>query len=286
MIHVSFRFDDLSSLSDHVLEREILAAFTRHRVPLTAAVIPCSMHGDGTTSALNTDAASHVIEAYQLGIVEVAQHGHVHSANSRTDKGIPSEFAGLDARAQRERVELGGDILTRVFGARPTGFIPPWNTYDSTTVRVLVELKYRYVSGGWTIPQTSGLLATLPHTCWLHNLRAAVNEARRFGLIGPRMVAVFHDYDFRECDPAGRISIAVLDEILGWARSQKDLSFSSLAEAAATPPSSFALRLRQRRSKLPWRLRWLIPEYSLLDLPFRRRPAFARLVKPVRKVSG
>lgn len=285
MIHVSFRFDDISPISDHSLERQIFVAFARYEIPLTVAAIPCC-EVNGVDTPIGIANVAHLAEAVDLGAVEVAQHGYSHKANWQTANRVPSEFRGLPAKEQRERIEHGRDILTRALGVPPLGFVPPWNTYDEITVTLLHELKYRYVSAGWEIPRTEALLPTLPRTCWLHNLRSAMREAGAFSWLRPHLLVVFHAYDFKESgDSEAVTSIADLYTLLAWARAQEGVKFSNLYQAAASPISPLSLRIRERRSLLPPRLRPLIPEFSWLRLPTERGPALARAIGSARKAA-
>lgn len=271
MIRLCFRFDDPSPTSNHELERTIISTFARNNVPVTVAVIPYRKV-DGNSISLHPDQARHLIEAQERGAIEVAQHGFFHLKRSAAPSGAPSEFCTLAHDAQREMIEHGADHLTRIFGQRAIGFVPPWNTYDATTVSVLEQGGYRYISAGWDVPGQSRALATIPRTCWLRNLRSAVAEARRFRAFAPAVVAVLHHFDFKESGEASAsITMDSLNELLSWARSEASVVFSTLGGVANKNSSfEFGARCHMWRTRLPWRFRGLLPEHCLLTHPLRR----------------
>ncbi len=273
MIQLCFRLDDPSAISNHELEQGIIGSFSRHEIPLTVAVIPGARRGSETVP-LRAQHVPHLIDAHDRGAIEIAQHGFLHAERSTTAAGVPSEFYGLPAQEQRSFIEQGARDLATVFQRRPIGFVPPWNTYDSATAGVLKQMQYRYVSASWDLPSPR-LLPTVPLTCWLHKLRAAISEAKRFSILAPLIVTVIHAYDFKESgEPEAYISLQELDDILHWTRAQGEHRFLSLASAVEQHHSfDFGIALRELRSRLPWRFRSVLPEHCLLTNPLRRTPA-------------
>jgi len=268
MIRLCFRFDDPSATSDHALERQIIGAFARRGLAFTAAVIPFRSTDAGTV-ALGVEHAAHLVEAQAQGTVEIALHGYFHSRRSSTPAGKPSEFYSLPESEQREMIERGAERLWAVFGQRATGFVPPWNAYDTGTLRALEALGYRYVSAGREVPRLSGAVATVPLTCWLHNLRKAIAEAKRFRALNPVVVAVFHHFDFKESgDQSAYITVDALGELLDWARADPGIAVATLGGAVESHGRlAFGVRCHAWRKHLPWRLRFLLPEHALLSSP-------------------
>src|ERR1041385_6965778 len=101
MIQLCFRLDDPSPTSNQELERRIVALFSREAMPLTVAVVPTG-GSNGREIALRPEHVSHLIEARDRSLVEIAQHGFSHQERSRTRSGLPSEFCSLRAAEQRD----------------------------------------------------------------------------------------------------------------------------------------------------------------------------------------
>jgi peptidoglycan/xylan/chitin deacetylase (PgdA/CDA1 family) len=268
MIRLCFRFDDPSATSNHALERAIVEAFARRELAFTAAVIPFRQVGDETV-ALHNEHVQHLIEAQARGTVEVAQHGLAHVRRAATPAGKPSEFHSLPETEQRELIERGRAQLESVFGRSAAGFVPPWNAYDRGTLRALEDLGFRYVSAGKEVPGLSGTVATVPLTCWLHNLRKALAEAERFRALHPVVVAVFHHFDFKESgEQSGYVTTAALGELLDTVRARADVTVTTLAGTVESRGKlAFGVRCQAWRKRLPWRLRFLLPEHALLSGP-------------------
>lgn len=268
MIRLCFRFDDPSATSNHALERDIVEVFARRGLALTAAVIPFGRVGKETV-ALGAEHVRHLIDAQAQRTVEVAQHGYLHERRSATPAGKPSEFHSLPELDQRELIGCGRDRLESVFGEKPTGFVPPWNAYDVGTLRALESLGYRYVSAGMEMPGLSSAIATVPRTCWLHNLRKAIAEAERFRMLHPVVVAVFHHFDFKESgEQSAYMTVEALGELLDWVRAHPGIAVATVGGAVqCRGPLAFGVRCHVLRKRLPWRFRFLLPEHALLSGP-------------------
>jgi peptidoglycan/xylan/chitin deacetylase (PgdA/CDA1 family) len=268
MIRLAFRFDDPSRSSDHALERAILACFRAASVPLTAAVIPFECGGD-TPRELTAEAVPHLVEAQREGVLEIALHGYCHRCLARLPDGNSTEFAGIGAERQRAFLTEGKACLEGVFGTRVNGFVPPWNSYDATTLDLLAELGFAYLSADWALVREDDLpLPVLPHTCNLAHLRGAVSEARQFASLDPVIVVILHHFDFAESGSSeASTDIQRTAELLSWVRGAPDLACTGLeALAARLQPAQCRrnLRLARWRKGLHWRLQRRIPHYSLL----------------------
>ena len=169
MISVCFRFDDVSALGDPALERSVIEAFARFDVPLCVAPIPFVRSPSGEVVPLSRDSASHLIDAARRGIIEIAQHGHSHVHRGANIDGTCTEFAGLDRQEQASLIREGQQLLSSVFDRAIKGFVPPWNTYDRTTIAVLEEAGFEFVSAGWEVERAT-TIPIVPRTC---DLRAA-----------------------------------------------------------------------------------------------------------------
>jgi len=267
---VVFRFDDYSAKSDTALETSILAAFRRARIPLTVSVIPRMAAVSAFDPApqkglpLPPDKIQLLREALRDGDVEIALHGYAHqtvrrkigSAYLEPFGRYHSEFIGVDEATQRRKILEGREILERELGARIETFVPPWNGYDRTTLRVLAAAGFRVFSAARRGPvDLASPLRFLPRTCDLWEVESAVQEARRAPSPDALIVVLFHHYDFKESDAqAGRIDLAELDRILSWVARQSDLRALTLAEAARAVPDLGARQFYWNRNALLWQI--------------------------------
>lgn len=269
MIQLAFRLDDPSPTSDHTLEREILQRFRAAGIPLTCAVVPYSCE-DANERPLTADEARHLVEARRDGVVEVALHGFCHRCLTRLGDGNSSEFSGVDAPRQRAALARGKARLEKVFATPVAGFVPPWNSYDATTLRLLRELGFSYLSADWALVGEDALpFPVIPHTCNLVHLEEAVADARQFPTAEPAVVVILHHFDFAESG-SGTVNtdLDALARLLAWAMDQPDIACTSLGGLAARlGPGQCRrnLRLARWRSGLHWRLQRLFPRYVLLD---------------------
>lgn len=273
MIRVALRFDDPSATSDKDLELGVIAALRDAKMPVTLAVIPFRETANGRL-ALNAENADHLVKAYQAGLIEIALHGHSHIRRSHSAQ--PSEFIGLEPVEQVALLKEGVLHLRQVFGQKAvTGFVPPWNTYDASTLAALDALEVSYVSAGWETPEGyTGSLSILPRTCQLTELRSAVAEARRFARFSPDVVAVLHHYDFLESrDKGAKLSLADLDDLFRWLRDQRDVevvTLGTMAGGASATGFHHAIRNQQRSQSLHWRLKRRMPNTCLVNAPLWR----------------
>lgn len=239
-ITLIFRFDDYSARTDTDLELKVFQAFRQHHLPLTVGVVPYVVDGDVHSPApqnllpLPPFKAQILKQQIQSGPVEVAQHGYSHQALHGDSQLTYSEFAGMDYRAQMERLRKGRELLESLLGVSVTTFIPPYNAYDWNTTRALRELGYTCLSADPNGPADSAAaLRLIPKTSQLPTLRRDVNAARQFAGTGPLIIVEFHHFDFRENDAVrGHMSVADLPALLAWVKAQDDVAVVNLQQAA------------------------------------------------------
>jgi peptidoglycan/xylan/chitin deacetylase (PgdA/CDA1 family) len=198
-IRVCFRFDDPSARSDHDLEARVLDVFAGFGVKLTVAVVPFGRDGDALRPLRRTD-VPHLTAAHGEGRIEVALHGYCHEANSRDRSGIPSEFRTVPLELQRQRLADGRQVLQQAFDTEVSGFVPPWNTYDATTVEATKRLGFGYFSAGLGTGSAGSQPVLIPKTSSLRAGEAghAIGSATRFRFCAPVVVFVFHPDQFVE----------------------------------------------------------------------------------------
>ena len=255
-IKVCFRLDDPHARSDRSLEAAIFELFARYGVPLCVAVIPFlrPQTNPGTLAGAGRDTMPHLAEGLQAGRIELVQHGYAHAPLSVAPGDERSEFAGVAEAEQRRLVVDGRLQLEEGFATRVRGFVPPWNSYDGTTARILERAGFRFVSAGieWSKAAANARrargLAAIPATCNLKTLEHAVAEARRFQRASPAVVCVFHPYEFEEYrdppapgDPPVFTNLRTLEARLSWLRTISQVAPCSIADLvdAAGPGHGF-----------------------------------------------
>lgn len=152
---VIFRNDDLEPGHRDDLRRTVSRVFLKKEIPLTNAIIPTS---DGESIAGEKSFCTELRQQRREhpGLVEYSQHGYFHEPSSEPfyiDKNgsrskVETEFGGLPYAEQRERIAKGKAILTECLGTPPRSFVPPYGTYDNTTVRALAEENISVISDG------------------------------------------------------------------------------------------------------------------------------------------
>jgi peptidoglycan/xylan/chitin deacetylase (PgdA/CDA1 family) len=287
--------DDYSAKSDTSLEKAILAAFRRTHTPLTVSVIPrvasASAFDPAPQSgvALPEEKIRILREALDAGGVEVALHGYSHQTVRRKIGNAylqpfgryHSEFIGVDEASQQKKIREGREILEQEMGIRVETFVPPWNGYDLTTLRVLGDLGFTTFSAARRGPvDLASPLHFLPRTCDLKDVKSAVSAARDSLADDPLVVVLFHHYDFVESDPqAGVLTLLDLDKTLEWVSSQPDLRLLTLGEASRLLPDLGARQFYWNRNALLWQVTppWVNltihwpPRGVYLSLPAARR---------------
>lgn len=300
-ILVALRYDDLTAKSDWPAEKRMFELAAAQRLPVSVAIIPALFEPPGAASASDATAAAEAAEAPSdderaeagriydekvlrlrelagAGQVEIAQHGWTHYY--RTDRPWPrTELAGLSYRDQRSRIQRGKKRLERTLGLAVKTFMPPWNSYDTTTLRVLGDLDFDLVAAGRrgaADPRPGRKMGYLPATCEHDHARAAVAEVRQTGR--PALIVVqLHPYNL---GPGGSLGIAGLERLVAWLGTQPDVAGVTLSQALAQDPA----RGREVRAN-QWAALWgrLVPaairwsgatEHAYLLGPRARRAAW------------
>ena len=236
-INIVFRFDDSSSLSSTETELRVIDTFREHNASITFGIIPfvCAKNGKDTclqdVVPLGHRKGKLLKKAADEGVLDISLHGYSHQTRDAVHKG---EFRGLDYDRQLEKLSKGKQLIKEMTGISVTTFVPPWNQYDLNTIKALEVLGFSTLSAA--IPgktHNNSNLNFLPCTSTLSNLRDSVKEARISSDKQPLIVVLFHEYDFREAnEQRGIYSFREFYELLGWAKSQKDVRILSITQAS------------------------------------------------------
>ena len=177
---------------------------------------------------------------------------------------MPSEFFGVPFDEQSRLIAEGNAHLAALFGRRIKGFVPPWNTYDHSTLRALALAGFEFLSAGPEFIE-SDPLPVVPATCSLHNARQAVEGAWYFQALAPLVVVVFHPDDFHEFklqplpdDPPSFTSLPELEALLDWIKDSAWIRTEALGSIAESVRNGTPL-CNPNGLKLPDRVKALVP---------------------------
>jgi len=229
-----FRFDDYPNKQKEVQE-QLIRLFVDKDTPVTIAVIPDRL-------AEYSPSACEFLRTLQDSQCEIALHGFSHRSHA-PKRAHPSEFHGLPQDKQQELVAAGLNVFRDALHVSPWTFVPPANSYDETTVRVLEESGIRCLSAGVGLCAAPleeidhRSLLCLPASCDLFDLRYLLSEDR----LSPGLYVVLtHIFDYYESgDDRAFISIEGLAELLSTLRKFPGASFHTVSGLTGSDPSAF-----------------------------------------------
>jgi predicted deacetylase len=295
-ITLIFRLDDYSATSNSAIENVVFEVFRANRATLLLGVIPFvppyggSEDMDEPLTRLPQRKLDELNQLVQDDTVVLALHGHSHLNYRPRFVGESSEFRGLPIEAQRAKISTAEEYLESHLGNPITIFVPPWNSYDSSTVVVLEERGFHLISGSAYSPvKQSTTIRYLPATTNLKEVRLAVDEARKATRADPVVVVLFHLYDFTEVEPrTGAVSIDYLKNEVEWASTQDDIEIADMVaiehlEASLTPQRARAHKTFTRAYELLPRV--LLPKDVLTPRVYVsqlfRQKALKALIGPI-----
>lgn len=265
MIRIVFRFDDPSETSHRGVEQGIIEALRMHKACATFACIPFR-YVEGALLPISCNRAMPLVEAANDGTIEVALHGHSHRCYTE-EPALPSEFTTRPAKEQASLIQEGSSLLSEVFGQRPIGFVPPWNTFDDTTIGILEAAGFEYLSAGAEhAGRQHSVLKQLHRTSHLSQIDAVTRECVRFRHLNYTAIFVMHHYDFRESGAKQAIiDLEGFQGILAQLKSISDLQVITLQELAKTLQRTNTERSMQYRLAKKRVLRRLLPHHGFVD---------------------
>lgn len=243
-IKICFRLDDPHAMSDHKLESCIFKKCVQYNVPLCVAVIPFRQSRTGPKIAIaNQQSMPHLAEGLQRGIITLAQHGCFHTRVYVNGGVPPSEFVGVNYNEQYEKIQKGRTQLRQGFDHEVSGFIPPYNTYDLSTLTAVDKIGFQFLSAGLRAPSISpragvyGRTVLLPMTSNLKNLLKNIELAKRFIRMHPVIIVVMHPDEFEEYqfppdlgDPEPFTNIEQLESIFEQVRKEPNVELCSVLD--------------------------------------------------------
>jgi peptidoglycan/xylan/chitin deacetylase (PgdA/CDA1 family) len=201
-VTVIFRYDDYSAKSNTTLEVALIEVFRRHGFPLAIGVVPTIARNtnlplpetENSLRPLTDEKFAILREAMADGTVEVALHGLTHQRIAADTK---SEFQGRSYEDQLERIVRGKEFLEKGLNTKIRVFIPPWNSFDSETIRALEATELDILSSRIEhYEQDAGSLKHLPVLVTLQDLRPFIELMRVTPEVKLPVVVVMHAKDF------------------------------------------------------------------------------------------
>ena len=212
-IKIVFRFDDFI-LNHYAFNDSLLAVFAKNNIPLNLAVIPYNTNDKPVfadtahTNRLKRDVKTKKIDIQLHGF----DHKNILAANE--DK---SEFKGLNVGAQYNKIAQGKHLLDSLLKIDIKSFIPPFNSYDNVTLKVLDSLHFAGISADRSGARNSSKITYLPFTyeglCGIPKALQSNTDSTSV------MVVMFHPYSFNGHPPPYSLeqtSFAQLDSLLGY----------------------------------------------------------------------
>ena len=236
IITIVLRYDDFSATSPLDIEENLVEICRQTGIAMTFGVIPFVTAGNvhdpspSESLPLPDEKAELLRNWHSNGWVDIALHGFSH----QTWRSEPySEFAGVPEETQSSKIKQGKMFLETKTGSSVNKFIPPWNSYDEQTLKVLESLGFTAISGKRDAPVTPhSKLKYLPETCSVRRLRSAISSVRSSSSYRPIIVLVFHAFEFSEdYQHLGSLSIVEFAELIKWLHQQKDIRLVSIQQA-------------------------------------------------------
>lgn len=164
------RWDDVSPRQDRKKFQSLVDLFIKYDIPAVLGVIPDNQDPEISFEPGDQAAFIDELRALESRGWEIAQHGFRHVKH--TDNGgilgfnKASEFAGRDYDLQLQDLQQGRKILTD-FGFDPVTFIPPWHSFDESTIKALGQSGFKTFSDGlFLYPRLTEKLLQLPMIFW------------------------------------------------------------------------------------------------------------------------
>jgi peptidoglycan/xylan/chitin deacetylase (PgdA/CDA1 family) len=270
-IKIVFRYDDFSSQSPTKLDVALIESLGEHHCAATFAVVPAMVEGNYRDPSprpmieLSPEKVRLLRTAIERKVVEPALHGLNHQSHRSREAGGFSEFAGLSYAEQRAKICRGKELLEQQAGVEITTFVPPWNSYDANTLRVIQEAGFTAISAGlWGTCGESSQLTFVPSTCPLNlgALRSAVAVARAGDDPEPVIVVLFHPSDFEDTGAGGATTIPDFRAILRWTREQADVDVVTVARLSRSGENLGPTRMVRNLCRTQSYASRLLPTYA------------------------
>jgi len=238
-ITVVFLYDDVSALSSMDIEAKVIDTFRKYDTFCTFGIIPYVCLGEWRdtnpqdVASLPPEKIKIMKTAIKTGTLEVIQHGFSHQAISKSGYCGYTEFCGLHYDAQEKKIAKGKSYLEKQFNIAISTFYPTWNSYDSNTIRVLENLKFKTFFGmEYGYAKDNLILNFIPFTCDFLHIHNAVKSARKFSDHQSAIVVLVRERDLLGLNKAtGEPRFEEFVKLISWITSQKDINVRTITRA-------------------------------------------------------
>jgi peptidoglycan/xylan/chitin deacetylase (PgdA/CDA1 family) len=249
-INIVFRFDDYKLCSTNFYD-SLFYTFKKNNIPLCLGIIPFDKKGL-FYNELNQEQIKDLKSRINNNEIEIALHGFNHGVNKINI--LPykkfsneSEFVGLDFKDQIKKIKKGKISIDSLLNIKINIFIPPYNSYDETTLEVLDSLKFQIISAIKDGPHSSTRIKYIPYT--INDLNELPKVVKAFHYDNGVIVVLFHSYSIKGGgnNPEGPrkvIDFKDLDLLLGSIKDQTSIStttFSKLNQVEIFDEKRFVL---------------------------------------------
>jgi peptidoglycan/xylan/chitin deacetylase (PgdA/CDA1 family) len=219
---VLFRFDDYRLTKTNFYD-SLLYIFKKNNIPLCLGIIPFDKNGLMHNN-FNQEQLIDFKSRIRVGEIEIALHGFNHNYNELHERklltnSVISEFAGLDYSTQYNKIKKAKKSLDSLLNINVNIFIPPFNTYDDNTLKVLDSLKFKIISSSINGSSISNKMRYIPFT--LNNLNELHKVIKKNQNENTTIVVLMHPYSFKggsnySGDYSKPIDFKQLDILLNW----------------------------------------------------------------------
>jgi peptidoglycan/xylan/chitin deacetylase (PgdA/CDA1 family) len=186
---------------------------------------------------MNQEQLSDLKASIRKNEIEIALHGFNHNDNE-LHKGsflinpVKSEFTGLEYNNQFEIINKAKKTIDSLLNINSNIFIPPFNTYDDNTLKVLDSLKFEIISASIDGSSISNKMRYIPFT--LNNLNELHKVIKKYQNDNTTIVVLMHPYSFKggsnySGDYSKPIDFRQLDNLLNWIKNQNYINTTTFS---------------------------------------------------------
>ncbi len=198
-LKILVRYDDYTSKSATHIEKQLFEAVHRAGSRTLVGVIPfeSAPYPQGQAVEMELErwlgpAKSELLRTYlDAGVLTLGLHGFAHHENAIT------EFRGMPDDRQRQLMAIGQRAFEKRLGTRANVFIPPYNTYDESTLAAATANGIGVLAAGGYVPLSDEpSVQILPGGVYPSRLAQTVAAALKRNDMDGIVFVLAHDYDF------------------------------------------------------------------------------------------
>jgi len=239
-VKIVFRCDDFF-LEPTPLNDKIIYEFKKYKIPVSLGIIPYDTFGVPFNN-LDSKRLTTLKSMIKKNEIEIMLHGYNHLNNNLNggyfQKEFKSEFRSESFDIQFSKISRAKKTLDSLLNIDVIIFVPPFDSYDDNTLKVLDSLNFKIISSDMAGSSASKKIVYIPKTTEeIELLPSMIMKYRNDDVV---IVFLFHPYLFKESenhigyDYSQKISFTEFDSILSWVSKQSyvtSYTFTNLATA-------------------------------------------------------